>query len=71
MWKDLETVTVPRPSTVSGVHYDDVSRAYASSVHTILSGQVEAEKAMSDLETKLEKITGGKPGPPPAAGAAR
>ncbi len=71
LWKDLETVTVPRPSTVSGVHYDDVSRAYASSVHTILSGQVEAEKAMSDLETKLEKITGGKPGPPPAAGAAR
>ncbi len=70
LWRDVGSVAVARPSTASGQHYDEVSRAYFSSVHSILSGEQDAEKAMSELEAKLERITGGKPGPPPARGAA-
>jgi trehalose/maltose transport system substrate-binding protein len=71
LWKDLASVTIVRPSTVSGQHYDEVSRAYFSSVHSILAGEQEAGKAMAELQTKLERITGGKPGPPPGGGAIR
>jgi trehalose/maltose transport system substrate-binding protein len=70
LWKDLGSVTVVRPSTVSGQHYEQVSRAYFSSVHSILAGERDASEALSELETKLEGITGGKPGPPPGRGGA-
>jgi len=69
LWKELGAVTVARPSTVSGEYYDQVSRAYFSSVHAILAGEQDAQTAMSELQTKLEKITGGKPGPPPGGDA--
>ncbi|HET6181740.1 MAG TPA: extracellular solute-binding protein [Candidatus Sulfotelmatobacter sp.] len=69
LWRDLASVTIARPSAVSGQHYDEVSRAYFSSVHSILAGEQEAGKAMAELQAKLEGITGGKPGPPPGAGA--
>ena len=69
LWKDLGRVTVARPSTVSGPHYDEVSRAYFSAVHSILTGEGDASQAISELETKLQSITGGKPGPPPGADA--
>jgi len=69
LWKQLGSVTVARPSTVSGPYYDDVSRAYFSAVHSILAGEQDAGRAMSALQAKLESITGGKPGPPPGAGA--
>ena len=67
--KDLRSVTVARPSTVAGQHYDEVSRAYFSSVHSILAGEEDAETAISQLQAKLEKITGGKPSSPPGGGA--
>jgi trehalose/maltose transport system substrate-binding protein len=69
LWRDLASVTVARPSTVAGQHYDEVSRAYFSSVHSILAGEQDAGKAMSELQAKLEEITGGKPGPPPGGSA--
>jgi trehalose/maltose transport system substrate-binding protein len=69
LWKDLACVAVARPSTVTGQRYDEVSRAYFSAVHSILAGEAEAETAISDLQSKLEKITGGKPGPLPTGGA--
>jgi trehalose/maltose transport system substrate-binding protein len=62
-------VAVARPSTVTGQHYDEVSRAYFSAVHSILAGEAEAETAIPVLQAKLEKITGGKPGPLPGGGA--
>jgi len=68
LWRDLGSVAVARPATVSGQHYDEVSRAYFSSVHSILADERDAEKAMSELEANLGKITGGKPGPPPGGG---
>lgn len=62
LWKELGSVTVARPSTVSGARYDEVSRAYFSAVHSILTGEADATKAISELASKLETITGGKPG---------
>jgi len=53
-----------RPSTVSGRHYAETSRAYYSAVHSVLTGEVTAEKAMADLQTDLVKITGFRPGKP-------
>jgi trehalose/maltose transport system substrate-binding protein len=53
-----------RPSTISGRHYAEVSRAYYSAVHSVLTGDVAAEKAMADLEADLVKITGFKTGKP-------
>ena len=69
LWKDLGSVAVARPSTVSGQHYEEVSKAYFSTVHSILAGERDAENAMSELEANLERITGGKPGPPPGGSA--
>ena len=53
-----------RPSTITGRHYAEVSRAYYSAVHSVLTGEVSAEKAMADLEVELVKITGFKTGKP-------
>jgi len=62
LWKDLGSVAVARPSTVAGQHYDDVSRAYSSAVHSVLAGEVDPEKAMADLQKKLDTITGRESG---------
>lgn len=65
-WKDILTGSaVTRPSTVTGKHYAAVSQAYYSSVHSVLTGEVTPEKAMSDLEAVLIRITSFKPGKPP------
>jgi len=53
--------TIPRPSKIAGKHYDQVSRAYFSAVHSILTGDVPAEKALADLESELVRMTGFKP----------
>ena len=64
LWKELQSTAVVRPSTVVGSHYDEVSRAYFSAVHAVLTGEVDPEKAMSDLQSKLETIMGKRPGAP-------
>ena len=53
-----------RPSTIVGKRYDEVSRAYFTAVHSILTGEATPEKAMADLESELVKITGFKSGKP-------
>ena len=55
---------VIRPSTLLGRNYDDVSRAYAEAVHSVLTGKNSAPKAAAELETELEHITGFPKGPP-------
>jgi trehalose/maltose transport system substrate-binding protein len=64
--RDLFTssAATARPSTIAGKRYDEVSRAYFSAVHSILTGQTAPEKAMADLEAELVKITGFRPGKP-------
>lgn len=56
---------VARPSAITGKHYDEVSRAYFTAVHDILTGKIEAERALADLESQLVKITGFPTGQPP------
>lgn len=56
-----------RPSGVSQRHYGEVSKAYFTTVHEILTGKVPADKAMADLETELVRITALKTGPPPSS----
>ena len=49
---------VSRPSAVVGRNYEEVSRAYAGAVHTVLTGKKSAPEAAAELETELEHITG-------------
>jgi len=49
---------VPRPSTVTGAKYTEVSTAYYSAVHDVLSGKTDARSALDDLEVKLQNILG-------------
>lgn len=63
--KDLLTGgTIARPSTVTGKHYDEVSHAYFTAVHSVLTGETTAEQAMANLELELVRITGFKTGKP-------
>jgi len=48
----------PRPSTVTAAKYNDVSVAYFTAVHSVLTGDADAATAMEDLETQLEDILG-------------
>jgi trehalose/maltose transport system substrate-binding protein len=57
---------VSRPSTVVGRNYEEVSRAYAAAVHSVLTGKNCAPEAAAELETQLEHITGFPKGPPEA-----
>ncbi len=53
-----------RPSAVTGRSYNDVSAAYSSAVHSVLTGEVAAEAALAGLETRIAAITGLRPGAP-------
>lgn len=55
----LETFTggaVARPSTVSSSEYNNVSIAYFTAVHSVLTGSSDAESALGDLEGELADI---------------
>lgn len=56
---------VARPSTVTGNQYGQVSQAYYSAVHDVLSRKTGAEPAMAALERRLVELTGFRTGPPP------
>jgi ABC-type glycerol-3-phosphate transport system substrate-binding protein len=55
---------VIRPSMVVGRNYDDVSHAYAQTVHSVLTRKKSARVAAAELEAELEHITGFFKGPP-------
>jgi trehalose/maltose transport system substrate-binding protein len=55
---------VSRPSMLLGRNYEDVSRAYAATVHAVLTGKNGAPAAAAELEAELEHITGFPKGPP-------
>jgi len=47
---------VPRPSTVTGELYNDVSSAYFSAVNQVLTGQIDGATAVANLQTDIEDI---------------
>jgi trehalose/maltose transport system substrate-binding protein len=47
---------VARPSTVSSSEYNNVSIAYFTAVHGVLTGGGDAESALADLEGELQDI---------------
>jgi len=52
---------VPRPTTVTKGKYNQVSTAFWSAVHAVLSGEAKAKDSLAELKTKLEGISrGGK-----------
>jgi trehalose/maltose transport system substrate-binding protein len=55
---------VARPSIVSGEKYEDVSRAYIRTLHSVLIGEEIPSVAAVALEKELIQITGFKPGLP-------
>ena len=63
------TAIIVRPSAVAGSRYKQVSKAYIDAVHSVLSGQMQAAEAATQLEKQLVRITGFRPGPPTAGSA--
>jgi trehalose/maltose transport system substrate-binding protein len=57
-------LVVKRPSIVSGVKYEDVSRAYIRALHSVLTGETIPSAAVGALEKELIQITGFGVGPP-------
>jgi trehalose/maltose transport system substrate-binding protein len=55
---------VARPSTISGSHYAEVSRAYYQTVHAILRHETAAPEALRKLEERLTTLTGFRAGAP-------
>ncbi len=55
---------VSRPSALLGRNYEEVSRAYAEAVHSVLTKKQSAPKAAAALETELEHMTGLPKGSP-------
>ncbi len=55
---DVFTNAVPRPSTVTGSQYNQVSREFYTTVHSVLMGNENAEDALAILALDLEELTG-------------
>jgi trehalose/maltose transport system substrate-binding protein len=55
---------VARPSVVACDKYEDVSRAYARAVHSVLTGETLSSAAVAALEKELVEITGFRCGLP-------
>jgi trehalose/maltose transport system substrate-binding protein len=50
---------VPRPATITGVKYNEVSAAFWNTAHDVLSGTAKADEGLKKLETKIESIRRG------------
>ncbi len=55
---DIVEVTTPRPSTVTAENYNQVSTLYFTAVHSILTGEEDAEVALELLELDLQALLG-------------
>ena len=50
---------VPRPSTVTGVKYNEVSAAFWNTAHEVISGKAKAEDSLKKLDGKIDSIRRG------------
>lgn len=57
-------IVIARPTSLAPHVYEEVSRAYSRTVHSVLTGEKNASDAASELENDLVKITGLHPGLP-------
>jgi len=55
---DVFTSAVARPSTVTAAQYNDVSVLYFTAVHSVLTGENDAQTAVEDLELDLLDLLG-------------
>ncbi len=51
---------VPRPATVTGIKYNEVSAAFWNATHEVLSGKTKAEDSLKKLDVKLDSIRRGE-----------
>jgi len=56
---EVFTSAVPRPSTVTGDKYNQVSNEFWNAVHGVLSGNTTAEQSLADLESALSRLSRG------------
>lgn len=61
---------VARPSIAAGQKYEEVTRAYIGTLHSVLTGQTTAVEGATALEKQLVDVTGFKTGPPSKLGSA-
>ncbi|MBI5155239.1 ABC transporter substrate-binding protein [Candidatus Poribacteria bacterium] len=54
--KDVFLSASPRPSTVAGESYNEVSTIYFMGVHQILTGEATAEDAVKNMESQLRGV---------------
>jgi trehalose/maltose transport system substrate-binding protein len=54
--QEVFTNAAPRPSTVTGEDYNQVSTIVFQNVNRVLSGQTNAETAVAKMGTELEKV---------------
>jgi trehalose/maltose transport system substrate-binding protein len=50
--------TTARPSALAAGKYEEVSRAYFTAVHSILTGQCQTQEGLESLERQLASLTG-------------
>ncbi len=50
---------VPRPATVTGAKYNEVSAAFWNASHDVISGKAKADVSLQKLERKIESIRRG------------
>jgi hypothetical protein len=60
---------VARPSITAGQKYEEVTRAYIGTLHSVLTGQTAAVAGAAALEKQLVEVTGFKTGPPSKLGS--
>ena len=61
---DVFMNAVARPATATAPNYNEVSTKFFQAVHSVLTGDIDAETALIELEWDLEDITGFETGKP-------
>jgi trehalose/maltose transport system substrate-binding protein len=61
---DVFINAVARPSTATAPKYNEVSTAFFQAVHSVLTGDKDAQSAFDELQLDLEDITGFQTGQP-------
>lgn len=57
---DVLASAVPRPSSVTGLKYNEVSQNFWNAAHDVLSGHTNGADAVKKLEAKLKRVQRGK-----------